>query len=454
MTLRIAFIVLVIVFCVCSFAALVGTRHELFDAGTNNANNETIADISEGLALYYTCFSDKSYHGSGKVWKDIVNGADDRSFVFSNQPTFSNDNGFTLNTASMTGPMSMDLGMVGNSSFSIVFCASFTSFSNVADTEIIKIYSNSRNNNGLSLVILKSALRLGTLYAVNIKLTFGDFSFLANDSSTDSSVVLLSPSKVYMFSIVKDRGSISLTVFEELDNLSNSVTKNVLIDHVNAGNEDMLFSNRECCVNSTKNLNASLYNMAFYKTALDDAFMRTVVTHMQELFRRMNQVVTSLVEEARIAELNCQNVKSCKFPVDVCESCKSVGDWTQFQSLLLDGTSECRSAINTFCVSHPMNKNCVCWDPRNEGNVQCETILDIFDHTKSVPQGIRHVQEEQLNETIQIVSENENATDSEQENTSPDETSLKPSCIPDAKPTQQGLWAWIRGLFEYDPLIL
>lgn len=251
-----------------------------------DSNNEEIDDISANLSSYFSCFSDLSYPGTGRVWTDLINNK--RHFMFGSEPSFTSSTGFVVNSTPIVGPMSMDLGIMGNSSFSIAFCCNFSDF--VGDTELFKIFSNSDQYNGLSISIPQTTVRLGNLFAINLEIKFGSQVFGATDPSNHSPVILLTPGKVYMFVIVKDRSNISLFMFQDLESLSNDTPKIVLLDKALIyEDKDMLFSNRECVINGTSNMNAALYNFGFYNKGLSDTEIVKTLTHMQNHFRRSNR---------------------------------------------------------------------------------------------------------------------------------------------------------------------
>jgi hypothetical protein len=128
------------------------------------STEEVITNIQTDLVVYLTIYNLKSYEEkSMKTWTNISNSTKsdscsdtNKSFVFAKDPIFSRASGFYLGNNYITGPFCNALNIKFQNTYSIIVACKHGNLINAkdeSDIELIKLYANSSNNNGISLFI-------------------------------------------------------------------------------------------------------------------------------------------------------------------------------------------------------------------------------------------------------------------------------------------------------------
>jgi hypothetical protein len=367
--------------------------------------NEDIKPIESGMTIYNTAFSKLSYPTKTIQWYNMAsffaNNAcpdtrlSDTHLYFRNIPSYSKEKGFYLLNNPIKGPMSFQMGINANESFTIFFTMKFdmaTAGKTERDIDLINLYANTINNNGLSLSISKNIELYNASDKLNIKsnlnMAFGEHKmtkeFIINNAYT------------YLFVIVKDNLNIKLYAYPNIDSLSVSSNDYVTVLEFNIDPEtDVLLSNKEMQINRYGNTTAYLYNFGVYNYALTQPYIANVYTHIQAELHKFNFVVKEFSNIIQTLEEQKMNAMKCPYDSNVCDKCTSIKDWTNMIDIVSNATDECLTSINEFCIKNPTHEQCVCWNPANvqSKTIMCKKYISLFD-TKNEKQIIDEIKQE------------------------------------------------------------
>jgi hypothetical protein len=138
----------------------------------NSQNIALLLDLEENITtlqniqnmhIYLTAFNKKSYD-SGKYWFNIAdmksNGQCESNivFTFDSKPIYIRRNGLLLGANRLTGPMSNALGIKFHEQYTIMMVCKHNNTTSTEVIELLKLYANSSNNNGLSFYIKSDSL--------------------------------------------------------------------------------------------------------------------------------------------------------------------------------------------------------------------------------------------------------------------------------------------------------
>ncbi len=365
--------------------------------------NENLQQIQTGLTIYYSAFSKKSFPTISKTWNNISpfflvpnKSCPDVQYEithanFSQPPTYSRESGFSLGKLILQGPKSHELGISGNSSFTIFFTARFTSFeatananANESNYEILKIFANTPNNNGLTLFIPenKKTTTDSSTYNVTIGVQYGTQTVYGEDPKTKKPDIVINTGFTYMFVIVKDGLDLTLHIFPNIDNISsNPQSRNTIINKFKlSSQQDVLFSNKEMVINRNANVYTQIFNFGTYNRGLDDNAIASVFIHTQTELHKSNQLLKDLATQIQLLRSQVNQLKACPYDVNVCTQCKDIKDWTNITDVLGNANDGCLTSINEFCKKNPKHPQCRCWDASNSisKTKQCTNYVNIF----------------------------------------------------------------------------
>jgi hypothetical protein len=371
-------------------------------AALNSDYNESLTQIQNGLTVYYSTFSKMSFPKSSRTWYNISpffstpdNSCpdvriEDTHAMFTQIPNYSRETGFTIGSTAIQGPQSHQLGITGNGSFSVFFALKFSVLNQDAKVpyELVKLYANTPNNNGLSISIpSRNVAHVGNSYGINLEVTLGTQVFTASDPTTNQALLMLNTSFTYLFILVKDNLQLSLYMYPNIDNLStNPQARFTLINKaaVNPSQDDILLSNRAMMFNRNQNVFGNLYSLGFYNKPLDDSHISMLFLHLQTEIHKSNQLLKDLASQIQLLQTQIDDAKACKYNAAVCEACKDVKDWTNISSIILGGSDECLGQIDSYCTANPKSELCTCWDSSNSlsKTTQCQNYVNIFRKNK------------------------------------------------------------------------
>jgi hypothetical protein len=362
----------------------------------DNTVNENLSPFSQGLTLYYSAFSERSYPRLNNQWVNISPffkkppascpdiHYDDTHMTFAQATSFSKSEGFNLGENAITGPKSHQLGITANDSFTIFFTIKLDlpvhpqpSTTPKTYNEILKLYGNTESNNGLALyietssepsIVSKLFVRFGDMQPVETTL-FSNFS-------TEST---------YLIFITKKNASIMVTAHPNMQNTTQSDTITLATLQVPSG-ADVLLSNKEIMLNRTKNLKGRIFNFGIINRAVPDYMRSDIVTNVRVEMQKSNMQMVEL--QQRIDALQAQLVagRVCPYGQETCEKCKaSITDWGNMTQIM-NAPKSCLDSINKYCQNHPNNDECVCWNPSNTISTtdSCLNYVSIFQGRKPI----------------------------------------------------------------------
>lgn len=359
----------------------------------NIKNNEDINSFSRNLTIYYSAFSKISYPHNTKRWLNISPyfsspqnicpdiKIQDTNAEFSDIPSYSPDNGFALGLNKITGPMSHQLGINANDSFSIFFSMSFNEFlqNEPNDLILLKLYANTETNNGLSMVINKDY----TIQSNGTVLLNGTLSF-GNQTET-LAIPQITPEYIYLFVIIKQGHNLIINMYPNVGDLSSTYSRYSTLGTFQV-NGDVLLSNKEMIINNNKNLQAHIFNFGIYNKAITTQTISAIYTNLQTQIQKYSQVLQDL--NSAISKLNkkIEDIKKCPYDDNVCKTCNNIKDWTNMTNIILNASPECLSAINEYCSKNPGKEICSCWNPSNvlSQTSACKSYTSIFNGGKCI----------------------------------------------------------------------
>lgn len=360
---------------------------EKFDQNaTSTIEDEDISQFVNGLTIYVSSISKKSYPSPTRTWYNISkffeNGTcssvrtADTNFNFSYIPAYESSNGFLLGNNMLVGPMCHQLGITANDSFSIVFTFKLTEF--VAepenDLEIIKLFANTENNKGLVLYIPKQYSINNELITCKMILEYANLSFQLD-------IPVLNTSYTYMMAIVKQNFNIKVMIYPDITDLAiNSSVKHIALNTPIDKNIDVLLSNKELVVNRNKNLPINLYNILFYNKGITDITLNEIYIHIQKYLHQANQIIINFNKQIEDLRNQIENAKRCSYDDATCKLCSSVSNWNDMVDIVTKATPECLNAVNQFCKNNPKHPKCVCWDAQNNLSTtdSCKAYVSLF----------------------------------------------------------------------------
>lgn len=370
--------------------------------------NEDLSSIAQGLCIYYSAFSHNSYPRDGKTWYNIstffknkktscsdINHEDTNAIFSQSSANFSRENGFSFGSGTIIGPKAYQLGISGNSSFSIFMTVNFSAFDmsqnegKMMTYELLKLPANTNNNNGVSIQFLPNVTEIGGMYGTNLTVRYGTQSMAAKDPMSEKPLIVINPNITYMLVLVKNNLDITLTLYPNIENInSNSQNATRLIhDWKIDPSEDVLFSNKELMINGHYNLYGKIYNLGIYNRAIDDNTVSSIYLHTQAEIQKSNQILSNLANQIATLQDTIQDMQSCPYDEPTCTACSNVKNWINPVDLIMSGDAECHLAVDSYCKANTKDEMCACWNPKNplSQTEECKNYVSIFNKSYKSP---------------------------------------------------------------------
>ncbi len=324
---------------------------------------EDYSAISKDLVQYFSVFDRRSYTDGGNQWKNIVKiaGFDcDTKLTLTKVPKFYIQTGIELGGNSLIGPLSNTMNIRFGNPYTICFAVTMKQLTNAStndNIELLKMYANSSNNNGLSLYITSGSI--DTMNGANAGSLY--FQFANNDpvlcKLTSNDIKINFPQNTLLFFVVvRQPDKVRLLLINE---------KTDKIDEIAAiafDTKDITFSNKEFVFNRYNNWNANMFNVAFFNTALDDIRITQYYIYIKDLYTKYNNPAYLDAWKRYLDSLNAyKDLKKCPFPKEVCDKCSTVDDWSNFTNII-DAPLTCKKAIAKYCSANPKHPFCECWN--------------------------------------------------------------------------------------------
>lgn len=340
---------------------------------------ETIDDINTSLIFYTTGYNSKSYNPSlkSKNWNDISNNKN-QSLLFDVQPIFTQKSGFYLGNNRLVGPHSSDLGIDMNNEYTLMITCkhgNLVSNTNNSDIECIKLYANSSNNNGLSLVIPRDSL-------TNINgIQYGNLIFNYSDKFSQKCVINKNDTQIHFekdilsfYFIIKHNDKIRILYMTEKNN-----TINEILSH-DIENDDVTFSNKSLIINRLQSWNSNIYNFAIFNNSLVGDSVNLIYNHIiNHSYKYTDPNYNDVVEKYNKNLSAMQKLLNCPYDKSTCDKCKEITNWNNIHSII-NSSIDCRQSINDYCSRNPIHESCKCWNTTNAtyNNENCNLLRAIF----------------------------------------------------------------------------
>lgn len=355
----------------------------------NDSGAENVASFSSGQTIYYSAFSAQSYPRGGRNWFNICPyfaspqsecpnvRIENTHALFSEMPGYSKATGFSLGPNIVTGPMSYQMGISLNDSFTIAFTIQFDSFSSVPPTsniEIFKMFANTSGNNGLALYIRPDYTPVGTDFNVNMFIEFGDSGPLKI-----ANLPPINTSFVYIIVVSKQGLNLNFNLYPNITDLNSSINNSFTFQIV-LPPSDVLLSNKELAINRMGTLQGHIYNWGVWNKALGVSNIAPFYANAQVELQKTNPVLINYAQQFAALNNQLKAANSCPYDASTCSACKGVTQWNNMSDLILNGGSDCMAAIDNYCKNNPNASMCTCWNTSSalSGTSMCMQYKSIY----------------------------------------------------------------------------
>jgi hypothetical protein len=329
---------------------------------------EDITDIQNRLMVYLTVFNNRSFNNMGRIWNNIAalkqdgtcENNDNSIYSFELAPVFNRKSGLYLGNNRCIGPYSNALNIQFHNTFTIVVVCKHGNLlvdDKNSEIELLKLYANSPNNNGVSLYIQKGSLKndnntqTGTLL-----FQYANHDPLVCKVDKDHGYINFDRDILTFYYIVKDTDNVRVLMMNENSNSIQQILKFTIT------NTDVTFSNKEMIINRLLNWNGNIFNFAIYDRSLSDEQVSNFYTHvMNEYLKNIDPNFMAMLSQYNEALGMIQSLTKCPYDKTVCDSCTSVKKWCDMNQVMTS-TAQCKKAINDFCSNNTSHPLCKCWD--------------------------------------------------------------------------------------------
>lgn len=360
---------------------------------------ENIDDISSGLVLYTTAFNNRSYGGNGKSWINIAKKktqtatttpppaptdsttckTEAKSLDFDMSPVFSRKTGFFLGSNRLVGPFSNSTNIQFHNTYTIVLVVKHGNLiinDNDKEIELLKMYANSPNNNGLSMYIRAGSLQdINNVQMGSLMFQYADMQPMMCLKAQQDTLMNLDKDELMFYFIIKDIDHVKVVYMSEKTNDVKTL-RTIDISH-----NDINFSNKEMVINRMVNWNANLFNVAFYNFALSDQDVPAFYNHVMDEYMKSNDPSFSKVLSKYNTTLDyLTNLLKCPYDTATCNACSTITNWLDPNQLMM-ASAECKAAVNSSCSTNSKEMMCKCWDRAAAiyNTESCRMYRSIFD---------------------------------------------------------------------------
>lgn len=345
---------------------------------STTTHKEDMTSITPNLEVYISSYSGSSYSGSGDKWFNIAPSSKDktyvnysaegqvdtRDFLFDEPPSFLKEKGVFLGRNKLKGPMSWTLGINGNGEFTVFLVCKHDDLSTIKKTNIMKLFGNSNNNNGLAIDvidIISNPVQNGRL-AVEF----------AGDRYESGIRVPLDPNVVYLYVLRKTSTSMSIHMMSSINASSTEVFRTVL------KTPDVLFSNKPMMFNMQGNWNAYMKAFGTYNKSLKSEEIRVIYDHIMKQEKQLDTFFIQQEDKYNKLLTQVNASKTCQFDPITCKACTGIKDWS-VQSNILTSDLACRKAIDMYCQKNQNVEYCTCWNTKatSYNTPQCKTVRSL-----------------------------------------------------------------------------
>jgi hypothetical protein len=347
---------------------------------------EDISDIIKTCVIYNTSFNSGSYVvNDGTTWNSIINPIKNNKFTFDLNPIFNPANGFYLGNNRIVGPFSNDLGIDFLSTYTIMIACKHgnlvTDPNGNPEIEIMKLYANSPNNNGIAVYIQENSLSSENNVQIgSLMVQYIDQEPIPCLIDNKHNYINFDKDVLTFYFIIKDTDNFRIQMMTETSSTISQIIK------FNISNQDVNLSNKEFTLNRLKNWNANVYNVALFTSALSDDDVTKTYNHvLNEYMKRVDTNFSTVIDTYNNTIDTIQEITKCPFNSTVCKNCQSVNRWYDVNDIV-NSADACKKSINNFCTTNPKNSWCKCWDNTSPmyNNANCQLFRSIFSGKESL----------------------------------------------------------------------
>ena len=345
---------------------------ESFESANNVSIEALPVELTDKLKFYVSSLGVNSYEPGRLVWKDISTQSDtnsdcgqqlSRDFAFSDEPAYDDvKNGLDIKGVVLTGPKSENLGIIGNSDFTLYWNSANQSIVPQGETyAVFEMYANTQSNVALRVGLRQS----GTTCSVVVENSLDNGATL-NSQSIDLSGSFENKNAPCSFAVV--RAGATLQVY------FNDAPQGAPIP---CGEEKILLSNKRCSINPAGQWDAKLLVFALYRKALTQPDIAKITAYIQKRLVVLDDQYQAILNENQ----QMQQQKQCPLsdPSICAVQCAAVADWSNPTNFLQNASVECKAAIDTYCKANPQDNFCGCWQTANATSTTCQVLRSFFD---------------------------------------------------------------------------
>ena len=358
---------------------------------------ENIKPISSRLVNYITAFNKNSFNEKGNLWLNLAvtktdgtcnTDASNSVFTFELPPVYSRKSGFYLGNNRLVGPLCSALNIQYHNTFTQVFVCKHGNLlvdKTNNEIELIKLYANSPNNNGLSLYIQNGSLQnINNVQMGTLMFQYADKNPLQCKLKAEHDLIPFEKDILTFYFIIKETDHIRICMMTETNNNVNEILL------FNVENTDITFSNKELVINRMKNWNGNIFAYGIYNVPLADDDITKFYAHLlSEYMKYINQNYIDMINQYNDTIAMLGKFLGCPYNKTVCDQCSTVKLWNDPTQVLTSST-QCRKAINDFCIANVNHPLCSCWNTQNPTykNNSCKLFRSIFINNQSYLDGL------------------------------------------------------------------
>jgi hypothetical protein len=365
--------------------------------------------VVSNATFYSTVFSKDSYPGDGSQWFNLIKdtqkkcGGDNTAFKFDFPPAFSRPTGIYMGKNRAHGPFCNHLGINLQNSFTIFFtCRHADLGTSNFDTEIelLKLYANSGNNNGIAIYIQRNTLEVdaGSNQVGRLMMKWVDQAETQCLLRPTDSKFTFKNDLLSVFFIVKQMDKVSLMYAQ--DDGTDTVYEIGSISINPAETSSATFSNKELTLNRFQNWKGHMFQFGVYSNLLSKNEIINIKNHVCSEYRKnTNQDFIDLTDRYKKLEEQLKALKGCPFTdTTLCKSCETITDWTNM-SQIISSPPACKESLNKYCMANKTHPMCLCWDQSKSAfnTDSCKMFRSIFSSKNEI---IQNIKQDDLNEIM------------------------------------------------------
>lgn len=346
---------------------------------------EDISDIPGTCVMYFSSFNDSSYSSTRgeKIWKSLIDPDNKKPVLtFSKKPSFSPKDGFDLSSgATIKGPTCDTLGIKLQEPYTIMMVCKHknllpaTALTNVISMLQLYAFSGANSTNGLHLYIEEDIQTDNNVQLGKLEFKYSDGDILDCRAFEGDPYINLPVNVLTLYFINIADGTLTIKTMSEVNNEPISIASGSITP-----NEEYKFINQTLDINTNGNWKAQLYNFAIFNGELSNNDITNTYDHIMNEYKKRNDAsYISAINAYNSTIGNMSAITSCPFNNSTCDSCQSVDEWYNMNSIV-NSAPTCKNAINTYCTANPNTDWCKCWDNKGSyyNTASCQSFRSLF----------------------------------------------------------------------------